>query len=147
MVVITSFSPPTEGIRHQQPATLAVMNKKELGKGTIFIAESQLSWVDSTSGCGFSLEYPHISLHAVSRDPNSFPRECLFVMVDTNIDFSDARANHENEDDEDDGEDELTELRFVPDDPTALDSMFQAMSECQTLHPDPDDSVSEGELL
>jgi len=50
---------------------------------------------------------------------------------------------------DDDSEDEMesdggmTEIRFVPDDATSLDSMFAAMSECQQLHPDTDDSDSE----
>ena len=28
----------------------------------------------------------------------------------------------------------MTEIRFVPDDASSLDSMFTAMSECQVLH-------------
>ena len=59
----------------------------------------------------------------------------------------------------------MTEIRFVPDDASSLDSMFTAMSECQVytitqnscsnslwqtllfqqLHPDTDDSISEAE--
>lgn len=35
------------------------------------------------------------------------------------------------------------ELRFVPADPAHLDAMYQAMCQCQLLHPDPDDSVEE----
>lgn len=53
-----------------------------------------------------------------------------------------------DDDSGDEGESEggMTEIRFVPDDASALDSMFTAMSECQQLHPDTDDSVvSEGE--
>lgn len=34
------------------------------------------------NGQGFSLEYPDISLHAVSRDLNTFPDECLYLMVE-----------------------------------------------------------------
>uniref|UniRef100_A0A0A9ZD01 Methylosome subunit pICln n=1 Tax=Lygus hesperus TaxID=30085 RepID=A0A0A9ZD01_LYGHE len=142
MVVISSFSPPTEGIKHEQPATIVVMNDKELGKGTMYISQSSLSWVDHGSGNGFALEYPHISIHAVSRDLASYPRECLFVMLDTNVDFSDARPNGDSEDE---GEDEITEFRFIPDDAGALDRMFQAMNECQLLNPDPNDSISEEE--
>ena len=41
---------------------------------------SRLSWLDG-SGLGFFLEYPTISLHAVSRDLNAYPREHLYVMV------------------------------------------------------------------
>lgn len=35
----------------------------------------------------------------------------------------------------------MTEIRFVPEDKTQLDPMFQAMTACQALHPDPDQSV------
>ena len=37
-------------------------------------------------GQGFSLEYPAVSLHAVSRDPTAFPQENLYLMVDANLD-------------------------------------------------------------
>ena len=45
---------------------------------------SRLSWLDG-SGLGFSLEYPTISLHAVSRDPNAYPQEHLCVMVNAKL--------------------------------------------------------------
>ncbi len=41
-------------------------------------------------------------------------------------------------------ETKMTEVRFVPEDRGLLEAMFQAMSACQALHPDPNDSVSEG---
>jgi len=41
----------------------------------------------------------------------------------------------------------MTEMRFVPDDKGMLDAMFHAMSECQSLHPDSQDSFSEGLYL
>ena len=45
-----------------------------------------MSWVSADSGQGFSLEYPHISLHAVSKDPSAFPQECLYLMLDSRLD-------------------------------------------------------------
>ncbi|KAM5245743.1 methylosome subunit pICln isoform 4-T4 [Ctenodactylus gundi] len=82
MSFLMSFQPPgaAEGLRQQQPDTEAVLNGKALGTGTLYIAESRLSWLDG-SGLGFSLEYPTISLHAVSRDLSAYPREHLYVMV------------------------------------------------------------------
>ncbi|NXL64487.1 ICLN protein, partial [Chordeiles acutipennis] len=41
---------------------------------------SRLSWLEN-SGVGFSLDYPSISLHAVSRDLSAYPWEHLYVMV------------------------------------------------------------------
>lgn len=39
MVVLTSLSQPTEGIRHQQQNTTAHLNQTNLGNGTLYIAE------------------------------------------------------------------------------------------------------------
>jgi nucleotide-sensitive chloride channel 1A len=40
-----------------------------------------------------------------------------------------------------------TEMRFVPDDKGMLDAMFHAMSECQSLHPDLQESFYDGLYL
>ncbi|XP_075404946.1 methylosome subunit pICln-like isoform X4 [Tenrec ecaudatus] len=87
MSFLKSFLPPgpAEGLRQQLPDTEAVLDGKGLGTGTLYIAESRLSWLDG-SGLGFSLEYPAISLHAVSRDLNAYPREHLYVMVNAKFD-------------------------------------------------------------
>lgn len=141
MVVVTSFAPPTEGIRHQQASTTACINKKEVGKGTLYITESRLSWVNGCTGQGFSLEYPHIALHAVSRDLTAHPHECLYLMIDTNIEEPEPCED----DDSEESDPGLTEIRFVPDDKGMLDAMFSAMSACQALNPDPQESFSEDE--
>uniref|UniRef100_A0A8D0ESA1 Methylosome subunit pICln n=1 Tax=Strix occidentalis caurina TaxID=311401 RepID=A0A8D0ESA1_STROC len=80
MSFLKRFPPPAEGVRHQQPDTEAVLAGRSLGAGTLYIAESRLSWLEN-SGVGFSLDYPTISLHAVSRDLNAYPWEHLYVMV------------------------------------------------------------------
>uniref|UniRef100_A0A663EQN8 Methylosome subunit pICln n=1 Tax=Aquila chrysaetos chrysaetos TaxID=223781 RepID=A0A663EQN8_AQUCH len=80
MSFLKRFPPPAEGVRHQQPDTEAVLAGRTLGAGTLYIAESRLSWLEN-SGVGFSLDYPTISLHAVSRDLNAYPWEHLYVMV------------------------------------------------------------------
>jgi len=48
----------------------------------------------------------------------------------------------ENEDDE--ARPPITEMQFAPDDANNLELMFQAMNACQALHPDPQDSFSDG---
>lgn len=149
MVVITNFPPPTEGIRHQEPNTCALVKQKDLGKGTLYIAESRLAWV-SDRGEGFSLEYPSISLHAVSRDVNTFPRECLYLMIASSLGDDEREAKEKDDDDESSDEDEedcdvVSEIRFIPDNSAILDVMFKAMSDCQALHPDTDISSEDGE--
>ncbi|XP_076323576.1 methylosome subunit pICln-like isoform X1 [Tachypleus tridentatus] len=143
MVVITTFPPPTEGIHHQEPNIAAHIKSKDLGKGTLYIAESRVSWVGE-SGQGFSLEYPSITLHAVSRDLNAFPHECLYLMIDADLETNDEEEG-QHEENERTVENKTSEVRFVPENTGVLDAMFKAMMDCQALYPDEDDSFSEDE--
>ncbi len=145
MVVVSSLGPPEEGIRHREPNTTSYINEKCLGKGTLYISEARVSWVGD-AGHTFSMEYPHIALHAVSRDLSVFPnQECLYLMIDTKLVDSEPptpRSTPETSDDDDDDDASsgqgMTEIRFVPDDKPKLEAMFTAMSQCQQLHPDPE---------
>uniref|UniRef100_A0A8C6S4D6 Methylosome subunit pICln n=1 Tax=Neogobius melanostomus TaxID=47308 RepID=A0A8C6S4D6_9GOBI len=147
MVVLKHLSPPTEGVRHEQPETTAVMDGQRLGCGTLYVTETRLSWFDG-SGLGFALEYPSIGLHAISRDVSAYPQEHLYVMVN-------GKLSEENEsempadDEEDSGSEEeraITEIRFVPSDKSTLEPMFSAMCDCQALHPDPEDQDSDSDF-
>ncbi|KAM9481296.1 methylosome subunit pICln isoform 2-T2 [Clarias gariepinus] len=154
MVLLKSLPPPAEGVRHQQAETTAVLDGKPLGTGTLYVAEACLSWFDS-SGMGFSLDYPTISLHAISRDLSAYSQEHLYVMVNKKLSDENeaemrekATENEGEEESDNDNEDEdevITEIRFVPSDNAALESMFSAMCDCQALHPDPEDADSENE--
>uniref|UniRef100_A0A671UA57 Methylosome subunit pICln n=1 Tax=Sparus aurata TaxID=8175 RepID=A0A671UA57_SPAAU len=157
MVLLKSLPTPTEGVRHEQAETTAVMDGQKLGCGTLYVAETRLSWFDG-SGMGFSLDYPTIGLHAISRDVSAYPQEHLYVMVNGKLgDENEAEMAEKAPDDEDDdsissgGDDDdeegtITEIRFVPSDKAALDSMFSAMCECQALHPDPEDDDSDNDF-
>ncbi|KAF3693361.1 Methylosome subunit pICln [Channa argus] len=157
MVLQKNLHPPTEGVRHEQPETTAVMNGQRLGCGTLYVAETRLSWF-AGSGLGFSLEYPTIGLHAISRDVSAYPQEHLYVMVNGKLSDENEAEMAEKaaaDDDEDDGsssggddgeEGVITEVRFVPSDKAALEPMFSAMCECQALHPDPEDEDSDNDF-
>ncbi|GCB71651.1 hypothetical protein scyTo_0001648 [Scyliorhinus torazame] len=115
-------------------------------------ALSRLSWFDG-SGMGFSLEYPTISLHAVSRDATVYPQEHLYVMVNAKLAAKECKETNMDEktpdgeeEEDDDDSDPITEVRFVPVDKTALEPMFTAMCDCQALHPDPDDTDSDNDF-
>lgn len=137
MVVMTTFPPPTEGLHHVQDKTEAFIHDKSCGVGTLYIAADRLSWSDPESGKGFSLEYPSISLHAICRDTSQFPHECIYCMMDSPLD------DGGNDSDSDDSDGKVGEVRFVPEDKSALDVMFKALSECQVLHPDPENEEGE----
>ncbi|MGH0187860.1 UNVERIFIED_CONTAM: hypothetical protein FKN15_027020 [Acipenser sinensis] len=154
MVLLKNVTPPCEGVRYQQSETTAVLDGKGLGSGTLYVAENRLSWFDGT-GMGFSLEYPSISLHAISRDVSAYPQEHLYVMVNAKLSEEGGAAEEsemkekdsEGEQDESDEDtDPITEIRFVPSDKAALEPMFSAMCECQALHPDPEDDDSDSDF-
>lgn len=44
-----------------------------------------------------------------------------------------------------DDEDELTEMWLVPGDANEVEKIYGAMTQCQVMHPDPNDSFSEDE--
>ncbi|XP_060091006.1 methylosome subunit pICln [Heteronotia binoei] len=151
MSLLTRIPPPGEGVRLRQGDTEAVLGGKSLGTGSLYVAESRLSWIEN-SGLGFSLEYPIISLHAISRDLSTYPWEHLYVMVNAKFEADDSEeaamgnGNQVEEEEEEDSDDELepiSEFRFIPSDKSALDAMFSAMCECQALHPDPEDEDSD----
>lgn len=58
-----------------------------------FLLLRRLSWFDG-SGMGFSLEYPTIGLHAISRDVSAYPQEHLYVMVNGKL-SGQAQTMHE----------------------------------------------------
>ncbi|CAJ1064852.1 methylosome subunit pICln isoform X2 [Xyrichtys novacula] len=165
MVLLKNLRPPTEGVRHEQAETTAVLGGQKLGCGTLYVAETRLSWFDG-AGLGFCLEYPTIGLHAISRDVSAYPQEHLYVMVngkvgdDNEAEMAEKAADDDDDedeedesssssgggDDDDDDEGAITEIRFVPSDKAALESMFSAMCECQALHPDPEDADSDDDF-
>ena len=57
-------------------------------------------------------------MHAISKDPNAFEKNCLYCQVDSN----------ENGD--------FVELRFVPADGSVLEDVFETFSNAATLNPD-----------
>lgn len=84
MVLQANIELPTDGIKIQLQNTKAFIANSDYGSGTLCVAESNLIW-RLDNGNGLCFEYPRIALHAVSTDLQSFPHECLYVMLDNNI--------------------------------------------------------------
>ena len=88
MGVVSSLGPPEEGVVHREQNVTTFINEKRVGKGTLYISEARVTWCGDASANNhtFSLEYNHISLHAISRDLMVFPHtECLYMMIDTKL--------------------------------------------------------------
>lgn len=103
------------------------------------MAQSRLCWAKTDgSDSSFSLDYKHIAIHAVCRDTSQFPRSHVYVMVDSEL-FPEDAEESEEEDETADPEDKCTSVRFVPANLDSLSVIYKAISDCQLLHPDPQD--------
>ncbi|XP_065888025.1 methylosome subunit pICln-like [Dysidea avara] len=122
---------------HEQKSTKAFIQDRCLGEGTLCIRESLVSW-SSSGPDDFQLEYPRIAVHAICRDVTQFPHECLYLLISPDTDV------YDDEDDEDEPVPPSI-VRFVPEDKTTLEAMFAALSQCQALHPDPEEDSEEEE--
>ncbi|RWS31478.1 Methylosome subunit pICln-like protein [Leptotrombidium deliense] len=95
MVTLLRVDRPEEEVtKHVETNTTAFHKERELGKGTLIIAENRLCWLTDDER-GFALEYRNIALHAVSKDLNHFPRECLYLMVDEGGDGNESDESGE----------------------------------------------------
>ena len=126
---------PTSGIQHEGPCR-SFVDARLMGNGKLFITENEVVWANNNEQ-GFRLQYRDIAVHAVSTDRQAFAEECLYVMYNGDL--------FETDDSSDD-DSPVTEIRFVPNDSDTIKQMFNAMSDCQCLHPDEEDSDYEPEF-
>ncbi|XP_075987703.1 chloride nucleotide-sensitive channel icln [Anticarsia gemmatalis] len=152
MVVVSStFSVPAEGVLSQTPQTKLIIDDTEVGTGTLYVTESNVVWggVDAPT---IVLRYPSIAMHAIQRTPS--PALYLAINYELRLPGQDNQQSgggdaNDDDDDEDnafDGEEASTQLRFVPENENDLQGMYNAMTQGQTLNPDPNvDSCGEDE--
>ncbi|XP_052784992.1 methylosome subunit pICln-like [Mya arenaria] len=138
-MLLTEFPIPNVGVHHKEDNVQTYIDGNLTGTGSLYIAESQLTWLSAGGEGGFCLEYPKIALHAVSRDITSFPQPCLYLQVEGKLIDDDNRSTSSSEGEGEPDEEPMSEVRFVPADNIALDGMFTALSNCQILHPDPEE--------
>ncbi|KAI0073688.1 hypothetical protein K474DRAFT_1602976 [Panus rudis PR-1116 ss-1] len=105
------------------------LSAEELSNGTLYVIESALIFM-SSSGKGIQVEYPTITLHAVSRAESG---PSIYCQLDETVATNGADAAPENEEDYS----ELRELSIIPQNVASLEPIFEALSLCASLHPDP----------
>ncbi|KAI1797484.1 regulator of volume decrease after cellular swelling-domain-containing protein [Ganoderma leucocontextum] len=96
--------------------------------GTLYVIESVLVFLSATRR-GFQVDYPSITLHAISR---AAAGPSIYCQLD---DPSTADAP----DDEEEGASKMRELIIIPKDPSSLEQIFESLSLCASLHPDPNE--------
>ena len=138
------------------------------GSGAMHVTTRFVYWFSADDiERGYRLQYNWISMHAVSRDPESFARPCVYCQLDLppaapsfmcmdggDAGEEEAGASADAEADEaedgmaDDPFDEVSEIRFVPADDAAINAIFTAMSDGAALNPDPEeDAEGAGEFV
>ncbi|KAG9015254.1 hypothetical protein FRB93_012953 [Tulasnella sp. JGI-2019a] len=113
-----------ENVRVELDPALPNLAAQDL-TGTLYVIESALVFM-APSGKGFQIEYPKITLHAISR---SVPGPSIYCQLDEQVEDTGEVA-----DDEDAA---MSELNIFPADATAVEGIFDALSSCASLHPDP----------
>ncbi|GLB40669.1 putative regulator of volume decrease after cellular swelling [Lyophyllum shimeji] len=133
--VAVRLEPPVDGFRPQDAA-----------QGTLYVLTSVLVFM-STTGRGFQIEYPAITLHAISRAATDNGGPSIYCQLDESTpNVEGAPAPAAVVDDEEDTP--LRELSILPQAPEALEPIFDALSQCAALHPDREalEDAQEGEF-
>ncbi|KAI9440136.1 regulator of volume decrease after cellular swelling-domain-containing protein [Lactarius indigo] len=118
--VSVAFDPPLDGFSEEDSA-----------RGTLYIIESVLAYQSSTTGRAFQIEYPSITLHAISRGESG---PFVYCQLD------DSPVAEVATDGDEDAEPRMRELSLTPQPSDSLDPIFEALSICASLHPDPQGS-------
>lgn len=105
----------------------ALKASETLGQGMLYITSKRVIWIgDEGKSC--DLDVPYIIMHAVSRDPETYPKPCIYCQLDC-----DEYAEEE---------DELNEFFLAPEEEIDLMKIFDALSHAALINPDP---MEEGE--
>ncbi|KAK7032889.1 regulator of volume decrease after cellular swelling-domain-containing protein [Favolaschia claudopus] len=112
--VSVALDPPLDGFSPEDGA-----------QGTLYIIESVLAFM-STTGRGFQIEYPAITLHAISRAEAG---PSIYCQLDEHAGEPEGAASNEEMSD-------MRELSIVPQSADSLEPIFEALSRCAALHPD-----------
>ncbi|XP_045462195.1 methylosome subunit pICln [Harmonia axyridis] len=150
MVIVTSFLHPESPIRFAERNVRAYLDKKDLGYGILYISERTLSW-QSRDDKGFKIDYQDISLHATSKDPTIHTQECVYLLLDNCLSLpgleqgTERNEEAENSSDDEKSEANVSELLFIPETNASIMAIYEAISVCQALNPDPQDVEDEDE--
>ncbi|CAH9139738.1 unnamed protein product [Cuscuta epithymum] len=135
-----------EELVHVKPAVSLVLgNHLPLCPGTLYITTRQVVWLsDTDKERGYAVDFFHISLHAVSRDPEAYPSPCLYAQIDIGDEDDDLEGT-DSEHNETLDLSKITEMRLVPSDPNQVEELFQFFCECAELNPEPIEEEEEQE--
>ncbi|KAG6476808.1 hypothetical protein ZIOFF_066056 [Zingiber officinale] len=105
-----------EELMHVEPGVAVTLGSRPMeSPGTLYIT-SRVIWLsDADKGKGYAVDFLSLSLHAVSRDLETYPFPCIY----TQIEIGDEDEESESSDSESNDDLELskiTEMRLLPSD-------------------------------
>ncbi|KAF5359136.1 hypothetical protein D9756_003295 [Leucocoprinus leucothites] len=138
----TSFNDIPAVIKHKEDnVTIAVdppipdFSGDEL-KGTLYILTRRVFhfiYLAVNPTHNFSVEYPSITLHAVSRGESG---PSIYCQLDESAGAQNGTGEEEYS--------EMRELSIIPSAPDSLERIFETLSMCASLHPDNDVDEDDG---
>ncbi|KAG0281125.1 hypothetical protein BGZ95_006617 [Linnemannia exigua] len=142
-------------IRHTQPNVtvhITPANRAFQNPGTLYIADESLYFFSDASNTGFAIPYPSIIIHAIARESHVGPS--IYCQLEgslgsfgsthtssSNGNGASADKADEGEEEEEEDEDAVLELSFVPAEVSSLDTIYENLSYCASLHQDDMDDV------
>lgn len=112
--------------------------------GEVVVTSSRVLWLGIERSFDFSVV--GILLHAVARDPESYPRPCLYCQLEVDEPVDDAGKEEGDEETPSHDEEEsfiercsTGEMYLSPQHQEELEPLFEALSKAALLCPDPDD--------
>ncbi|UZJ57281.1 hypothetical protein CBS101457_006601 [Exobasidium rhododendri] len=117
--------------------------RAEIQQGTLWVTESHVSFLLS-SGRGFTIDYPTIALHAVSR---TIPPALEDIAASSSLSgclYCQLEGAEGDDEEEDEDQSPFSELWILPADQDSLEPLFEALSYCASLHPSGGEAEDEG---
>jgi hypothetical protein len=113
--------------------------KPIVGCGKFIVTSKRVLWL-GVGDVAYDFDVPYISLHAITRDPESYPKPSIYCQLDVEED------NNNDDSEGDEEEDVLDEMFLAPKNEEHLQAMFNALSAAALNNPDPlEDWEQEGD--
>lgn len=151
MDVLASFNENDEVIQYSEPNITFIVDEASFGKGTLYVAESQLYWKNDANNQVVSVDYKSMCVFGTCNHPTVHEKPCLQIIVDftykplDNVpcvngqngqnENSDSEESGEIAENEDEEEGEMkTKIKIVPDNAECLTEVYGAFTRVQPLH-------------
>ncbi|GAV64857.1 ICln_channel domain-containing protein [Cephalotus follicularis] len=129
-----------EELMHVQPGVSIVLghrNRAPESPGTLYLSTKRVVWLsDADIAKGYAVDFLSITLHALSRDPESYPSPCIYAQIETEADEDDSECS-DSECNEPLDLSLVGEMRLIPSDPRQLEILFEIFCEGAELNPEP----------